>query len=118
MYNTPYCKIQTLKDKHAILCEWKQFCKGDDYSNPLLYALDEIDKHNIRTWITDTTNGFESTEADTKWLLEAFMPLTLESSIRKIIFIIAEDSPLHDEIEGQAVALREFFELELVESLY
>ncbi len=44
------------------------------------------------------------------------MPMMIESSIKKVIFIISDDSPLRGEIEGQAVALREFFEVELVES--
>lgn len=117
MYNTPYCQVKTLKDKIAILCEWKQFCKGDDYRNPLLYAKEEIDKHQLTTWITDTTHGFESIEADAKWLLEEYMPMMIESSIEKVIFIIGEDSPLRDEIDVQAVALREFFVVELVESM-
>jgi len=116
-YITPYCQIQHLKPQNAILCKWKQFCKGDDYRNPLRYALKEISKHHITTWIADTTHGFESEEADTKWLLEEFVPLSIESSIEKIVFIIANDSPLQDEIEAQAVALREFFEVELVETL-
>lgn len=37
------------------------------------------------------------------------MPLMIEGSVKKVIFIIAEDSPLQDEVAGQAVALREFF---------
>jgi len=117
MYNSDYCKVSHLKDKNTILCEWKQFCKGDDYRKPLLYAKDEIAKHNITTWITDTTHGFESDEADTKWLLEEFMPMMIESSIEKIIFIIAKDSPLMEEIRGQDMALREYFEVKLIESL-
>jgi len=117
MYNTPYCKVQHLKAKNAILCEWKQFCKGDDYRKPLLYAKDKIAKHNISTWITDTTHGFESDEADTKWLLEDFVPMMIESSIKKIIFVIDSDSPLIGEIRGQEVALREYFEVKLIESL-
>jgi len=116
MHENDYCKIQYLKAQNAILCEWKQFCKGDDYRNPLLYAKDEIAKHNITTWITDTINGFESDEADTKWLLEEFMPMMTESSIEKIIFIISDDSPLMEEIRGQEVALKEFFEVELMDS--
>jgi len=115
MYSSPHCQIEHLKDKNAILCKWKQFCKGDDYHNPLRYAIEEINKHHITTWITDTTHGFESEKADTKWLLEEFVPQAIESSIEKIIFIITNDSPLHDEIEGQAVALREFFEVELTD---
>jgi len=45
------------------------------------------------------------------------VPQAIESSIEKIVFIIANDSPLQDEIEGQAVALREFFDVKLVEKL-
>jgi len=117
MYNSDYCKVQQIKAKNAILCKWKQFCKGDDYRNPLLYAKDKIAKHNITTWITDTTHGFESDEADTKWLLEEFISIMIESSIEKIIFVIADDSPLMEEIRGQEMALSKFFEVRLIENL-
>ena len=117
MYNTKFCKISYLKEKNAILCQWKQFCKGDDYRAPLKYAVKEIEKHQISTWITDTTYGFESTEADTKWLLEEFVPSMISSSIKKVVFIIADYSPLMGEIKGQEVALGQYFEVDLVENL-
>ena len=117
MYNTPHCQLQHLKAQNAILCQWKQFCKGDDYREPLKFATHEIEKHQITTWITDTTNGFESDEADTKWLLEEFVPSMISSSIEKVLFIIANDSPLIEEIKAQEVALSSFFEVELVESV-
>ena len=117
IYNSQYCQLQHLKEQNAILCEWKAFCKGDDYRNPFKFAMGEIEKHKIVTWITDTTNGFESEEADTKWLLDEFVPSMISSSIEKVVFIIADDSPLIEEIKAQKMALREFFEVELVESL-
>ena len=117
MYNSPYCQLEYLKEQNAILCIWKQFCEGDNYRKPLEFATQEIEKHKITTWITDTTNGFESTEADTKWLLEEFVPSMISSSIKKVVFIIANDSPLLEEIKAQEVALSEFFEVELVESI-
>ncbi len=117
IYNTSFCQLKYLKEKNAILCEWKQFCKGDDYRDPLKFATQVINKYQISTWITDTTNGFESEEADTKWLLEEFIPSMVESSIEKVIFVIANDSPLMEEIKGQKVALSTFFEVELVERL-
>ncbi|HFU77480.1 MAG TPA: hypothetical protein ENK68_03150 [Epsilonproteobacteria bacterium] len=116
-YNTPYCKVQHLKAQNAILYQWKHFCKGDDYREPLRYAQVEINKHNISTWITDTTHGFESEESDTKWLLEEFVPMMIESSIEKIIFIISLKSPLMEEIRGQEMALKAYFEVELIEDL-
>ena len=117
MYNTPYCKVEYLEDKNTIFCQWKHFCKGDDYRNPLRYGADLIEKYKASTWITDTTNGFESDEADTQWLLNEFMPKMIDSSIEKIIFIIKNDSPLMDEILGQKESLGEFFEVVLVECL-
>jgi hypothetical protein len=44
--------------------------------------------------------------------------MMIESSIEKIISVIADDSPLMEEIRGQEVALREYFEVELVEDLH
>jgi len=117
MYETKYCKVEYLKEKNAIFCEWKQFSKGDNYRNPLRYGAELIAEHKPTTWITDTTNGFESEDADTKWLLNEFMPKMIESSIEKIIFIIKNDSPLMDEILGQKEPLGEFFEVVLVEGL-
>jgi len=117
MYNTTQCKVAYVRERNAIFCEWKEFCRGDDYRNPLRYGAELIAKHQPKIWITDTTNGFESDEADTKWLLEEFMPKMIESSIEKIIFIIKDNSPLMDEIRGQQKPLGEFFEVELVESL-
>ena len=90
---------------------------SDDYRDPLKFATQEIEKHQITTWITDTTNGFESEEADTKWLLEEFVPSMISSSIEKIIFIIANDSPLMEEIKAQEVALSSFFAVALLESI-
>jgi len=117
MYNSSFCRVEYLKDKNAIFCEWKKFCQGDDYRNPLRYGAGLIEEYKPIIWITDTTNGFESDEADTKWLLEEFMPKMIDSSIEKIIFVINSDSPLMDEIMGQKEPLGEFFEVVLVESL-
>jgi hypothetical protein len=114
MYNTSYCKVEYLEEKNAILCQWKQFCKGDDYRNPFRYGAKLIEKYHPNIWITDTTNGFENDKADTVWLLEEFVPKMIESSIEKIIFVIKSDSPLMAEIIGQKEALEVFFEVELV----
>jgi len=79
--------------------------------------MQEIEKHNITTWIIDTTHGFKNEEADTKWLLEVLVPSMINSSIKKVVFIIANDSPLMDEIKEQEVALKKYFKVDLVESL-
>jgi hypothetical protein len=41
----------------------------------------------------------------------------IDSSIKKIIFIIKNNSSLMDEILGQKKALGEFFEVELVDAI-
>jgi len=113
MYETKYCKVEYQKEKNAIFCQWREFCKGDDYRKPFRYGAKLIEKYQPTTWITDTVNGFENEEADTKWLLEEFIPKMIESSIEKIVFIIQDDSPLMSEILGQKEALGKFFEVEL-----
>ena len=116
-YETNYCKIAYLQNKNTIFCQWKQFCKGDDYRDPFREALKLIHEYDLTTWITDTTNGFENEKADTIWLLEEFMPQLIKSSVKKIVFIIKEDSPLMAEIQGQVNSLGKFFEVELKDIL-
>lgn len=117
IYETAFCKVTYLQNYNAIFCQWKQFCKADDYRNPLEYGLKLINKKQATTWITDTTNGFENEAEDTAWLLENFMPKVIESSCDTIIFIIKKDSPLKDEIDGQAKALSQYFNVRQIEKL-
>jgi len=114
-YRSSYCEVGLLKESHAVLCKWKRFCRSNDYRDPFRYGAELIEKYQPKIWITDTTNGFENEEEDTKWLLEEFIPKMIESSIEKIIFIIKKDSLLIDEIERQVESLKQFFEVELVE---
>ena len=44
MYNSQYCHLEHLEGKNAILCQWKEFCIGEDYRNPFKFAMNEIEK--------------------------------------------------------------------------
>ncbi len=117
MFESAFCKVTYDADKNAVLCQWKRFCKGDEYRDPLRYGLELIQQYHPTLWVTDTTHGFESEADDTRWLVEEFLPQTVGSSIENIIFIMRDESPLRDEIEGQAKALREYFDVKIAESL-
>ena len=117
MYQTDFCHIEYLKDIDAVLCTWKQFCQGDSYRDPLRYGLALLNEKECQNWITDTTNGFENSPEDTAWLLNEFIPKTIESSCKKLFFIIEPDSPIKDEIESQAEALRKFFTVHLCKNM-
>lgn len=117
MFDTKFCKISYLERYDAVFCEWKKFCEKKDYREPLEFGLELINKKNATTWITDTTNGFESNPEDTAWLLEKFIPKTIDSSCKKIVFLIEDDSPLKAEIDAQAEALSKYFEVECCVSL-
>lgn len=117
MFETDFCKIEYLEKYNAVFCQWKKFCKLDNYRNPLEFGLKLIKDKNATVWITDTTNGFESELEDTQWLLENFIPKTIDSSCDTIIFIIKNNSPLKNEIDGQIKALSQFFNVKQIESL-
>lgn len=117
MFQSDFCHIEYLHDIHAVFCKWKQFCHSDDYKDPLSYGLKLIRENQAKTWITDTSTGFENREADTQWLIKNFMPELIKSSCEEIIFIITKDSPLQEEIAGQKKSLSQHFKITLVEDL-
>lgn len=117
-YNSEFCEITYLQEYNAVLCTWKQFCQGKKYQDPLMFGLELLQNLKCTTWITDTTNGFENKESDTKWLLEEFLPQTINSSCKNIAFIMKEDSPLKMEIENQITALNQYFNTTIIDSLH
>ena len=117
MYKTNFCKVEYVQDLNAVLCSWKQYCESHDYREPLEYGLTLIHKHKATTWITDTTYGFTSTQADNQWLATEFTPLAVQSSCKNIVFIIANSSPLKEEITLHAQMLKPFFNVQLIEEL-
>ncbi|MBN2722229.1 MAG: hypothetical protein JXQ77_05370 [Campylobacterales bacterium] len=117
MFETEFCKVEYLEKYSAVFCQWKKFCKSDDYRNPFEFGLKLIFDQNATAWITDTTNGFENEPEDTQWLLENFIPKTINSSCDTIIFIIKNNSPLKNEIDEQTKALSQYFNVKRIESL-
>jgi len=114
MYNTKYCKVEYLPSRKAILCSWKSFCKGNDYRDVFRYATKLIDNFKPTIWITDARNGFKSNEQDSKWLLEEFVPKVIDSSIKKVVFIVDKKSPAYSEILEQKKALSRYFNVEVI----
>lgn len=117
MFQSEFCKVAYLQNINAVLCTWKKYCEFNDYREPLQYGLKLIRQNNATTWITDTSNGFESTSEDNQWLATEFSPQTINSTCKKVVFIIKNNSPLKKEIELHSQLLKQFFEVELVEKL-
>ncbi|WOE68851.1 transglutaminase family protein [Hydrogenimonas thermophila] len=117
MFESKFCKVEYLEKYNAVFCHWKKFCKADDYRIPFEFGLKLIKNKNATAWITDTTNGFENEPEDRKWLLDNFIPKTIDSSCSTIIFIIKNNSPLKNEIDEQTKALSQFFSVKQVENL-
>jgi len=117
MFETEFCKIEYLEKYNAVFCQWKNFCTSDDYRDPFEFGLQLIKDKNASVWITDTRDGFENEPEDTQWLLENFIPKTIDSSCDTIVFIIQNNSPLKNEIDEQTKALSQYFYTRQIENI-
>ena len=109
MYQSEFCDVRYLEDINVAFVEWKKFCRGDDYRNPLLHAIEIMKANEGCHYVADTRNGFENEAADTLWVLNEFIPLAASTGCRYIFFIIRPDNNLKEELEGQSVGLKKFF---------
>lgn len=117
MFESEFCKIEYLTEYNAVFCQWKKFCKSDDYRKPFELGLKLIQDKKATVWITDTTHGFENEPEDTQWLLENFITKTIDSSCDTIIFIIQDNSLLKNEIDEQVKVLSQYFNVKQIESM-
>ena len=109
MYCSEYCDVDYNGELNIVLVKWKKFCRGDDYRLPLLHALEIMKRHHGCHYVADTRSGFENESADTRWLLEEFLPRVAATTCKVIFFIIGRENSLKEELEGQATELGRLF---------
>ena len=65
MYQSEFCDVSYNHELNIAFVKWKKFCQNDAYRQPLLYALEIMEKHEGCNYCADTRDGFENEEADT-----------------------------------------------------
>ncbi|PXV65856.1 hypothetical protein CLV62_10629 [Dysgonomonas alginatilytica] len=111
MYRSEFCDVTYLPDTNVVYVEWKKFCQGNDYRKPLLHAIEIMKANENCHYMADTRNGFENEEADTLWVFNEFIPLAAATGCKFIFFIISPDNNLKEELEGQSIELKKFFQV-------
>ena len=102
MYNSEFCSVRYDEKHNVAFVEWKKFCCGEQYREPLRYALDIIAAHEGCCYAADTRSGFENAPEDTQWVADYFMPTAAANGCSIIWFIIDRGNSLQEELEGQA----------------
>lgn len=111
MYQSKFCEVSFNEELNIVFVKWKKFCSGNDYREPLLYALDILKTREGCNFAADTTDGFENEYEDTQWLLNEFIPRSTETSCKIVFFITRHDKHLEVELEGQSIELRKYFKV-------
>ena len=108
LYRSQFSDVDYLEDFNVAMVKWKKFCRGDDYRNTLLYALDIMENNAGCHYAADTRQGFENDEADTQWIFDFFLPMAAMSDCKAVFFIIDNDNSLKDELEGQSSEIKKY----------
>lgn len=108
-YVSEFSKVSYLPELNVALVEWKKFCRGNDYRDPLLHAIEIMKAHENCHYVADTRTGFENEDDDTRWVFDEFIPRAAAAGCRYIFFIIHPDNSLKQELEGQSVELKKVF---------
>ena len=109
MYKSQFCEVNYLQELNVVFVKWKKFCKGNDYREPLLYAIEIMKKYDNCHYVADTRDGFENEDEDTDWVFNEFAPKASAVGCGYIFFIISPDNNLKEELEGQSVELKKYF---------
>lgn len=117
MYQSEFCEIYYFKKENVILLQWKKFCKGEDYREPLRYTVKLLENKRNSNIIVDARNGFEDEKEDVIWVFEKLIPQMVKTDLRKILFITNVNNEIDDEISMFVNEFKKFFEVKNVTSL-
>lgn len=109
IFESAFCQVKYLDELNVALVTWKGFCRGGDYRQPLLFALDLLKKHPGCNFVADTRDGFEDDPADMQWIFDVFIPAARQTDCRYVFFIIDRDNSLKDELDAQTGEMKNYF---------
>jgi hypothetical protein len=117
MFESEFCEVNYLKNDHAVLVRWKQFCQREDYREPLRYALGLLREHKGSDFISDTRTGFEDEPLDLIWALKEWLPAMAKTECKKFVFVVNRLNFLSEQIDVFSEEIIKYFELQTANSL-
>lgn len=99
MLESPFCKVEFCEEEQAVRIAWKQFCCGEDYREPVRYALRLLREHPGAPLLIDARNGFEDEKADLEWGFTEFLPKLPEAGCRRVVFLMNEVNDIEEEMD-------------------
>lgn len=111
VFESEYCRVEYLEKYNIVFLEWKKFCSGKNYREPVMFALNLLRGHKNSNFIFDARNGFEDDKEDVKWGFEFFIPEMAKTDCKRVSFIMNKVSGIEDEMNMWEKEFRKYFEV-------
>lgn len=98
MFDSEFCNIKYISQDNAVLLTWKKFCCGDNYRNPLEFALEILRSNPGTDFVVDARNGFEDEAADVEWGFSVLIPKLAETGCQTVVFIMDTVTGIEEEM--------------------
>ena len=99
MFDSEFCNIEYIGKDKVILLTWKKFCCGDNYRNPLGFALETLRSNLCTNFVVDARNGFEDDAADVEWGFAVFIPELAKTACQTVVFIMDTVTGIEEEMD-------------------
>lgn len=91
-YQTSYATLYIDHDSHIGHLEWNGIIPSASYRETMLHVLEVIKKHKILFGIQDLKKLRPLSPMDMDWMVHEYMPMLLNSPLKKIAILESEDS--------------------------
>lgn len=90
-YETEAIKVSYDEELQLGVGEWKGFVRSKELRKTALNSLAFVNEHNITRWLADRRNMKAIRQQDQEWTVEVFIPLLLQSSLRRMATVVSKD---------------------------
>lgn len=115
-YSSPYCTVNYIAEENIVFLVWKQFCCGEEYRAPTLFAVDLLRRFPNSTFVTDARNGFEDSKEDVAWGFSKLLPAMAKTECKQAIFIMNQINEIEEEMDMWTKEFLKYFAVKKVTS--
>lgn len=89
-YETDFLTIEWDDSIEAVIMNWTDFAKGDDYREGLNEGLELVEQHTAVNWLADLREMGTVTNEDQQWTRDEWHPRAFDTSMENMAIIQPE----------------------------
>lgn len=106
-YTAPHLTVEWDRSLEAVVMNWHDFAKGEDFREGLEKGLELVERKGARNWLADLREMGTVSKEDQRWTNEEWHPRAFRTSLSNMAIIQPENVVANMSVENMVTEIED-----------